>query len=185
MSFCAIHLRAMEPEDIDAIYRWENDPSVWIDSAAHQPFSRHALSQFIEENSRADIYSCRQLRLMAEKIDAHVQSFTGASDPVGAPAVGCVDLFDFDPYHRRAGVGIIVDSQHRRHGIGLAILYALEDFAREHLQLHQLHCTIAANNIASIALFEKAAYQRCGTMKDWVSNKRMWTDAYMYQKLLS
>lgn len=160
----------MEPEDVNAIYRWENDPTVWVDSAAHQPFSRHALSQFIEENSGSDIYSCRQLRLMAEKEEIK--------------AVGSIDLFDFDPYHRRAGVGIIVDREYRRQGIGLQMLTELELFARQHLQLHQLHCTIAADNEASIALFEKAGYQRCGTLSQWVMQNETWKDAFMYQKIL-
>ena len=44
-----IALRAMEPADIDAIYSWENDPSLWGVSAAHQPFSRQALQRFIDE----------------------------------------------------------------------------------------------------------------------------------------
>lgn len=163
-----MNLRAMEPEDIESIYRWENDTSVWIDSFAHQPFSRHALSLFINENSSSDIYSCRQLRLMADT----------------SHTVGCVDLFDFDPYHRRAGVGIIVDSQHRRQGIGLQMLYALDDFSRQHLQLHQLHCIISAGNLASLALFEKAGYVRCGTLSQWVFSSGHWIDAFTYQKIL-
>lgn len=172
MNICSgnsIILRAMEPEDVDAIYRWENDPSVWVCSASHQPFSRQALSRFIEENSGADIYSCRQLRLMAE---------------MEGVAVGCVDLYDFDPYHKRAGVGIIVDSQYRRQGLGLQTLEALDAFAAEHLQLHLLHCTIAENNDASVALFEKAGYCRRGRLTQWIYNKGAWIDAYFYQKVL-
>lgn len=164
----SITLRAMEPEDVDAIYRWENDPTVWVDSAAHQPFSRHALTRFIDENSGADIYSCRQLRLMADREGI---------------AVGCVDLFDFEPHHGRAGVGIIVDSHYRRQGIGLQMLTALDIFTREHLLLHQLHCTIAVNNTASIALFEKAGYHRCGTLDQWIYDKSSWINAYIYQKI--
>ena len=93
-----VNLRAMEPCDIDAIYRWENDPSVWGVSMSHQPFSRYALSRFIDENSGSDIYASRQLRLMADS---------------GGTTVGCIDLYDFDPYHRRAGVGLLVDSRMR------------------------------------------------------------------------
>ena len=42
-----IRLRAVEPEDIEAIYRWENDHEVWQYSAAHTPFSRHQLTQYV------------------------------------------------------------------------------------------------------------------------------------------
>lgn len=185
----SISLRAMEPEDIDNIYCWENDPTVWVDSAAHQPFSRHALRQFIEENSSVDIYSCRQLRLMAD-----IEIITNYESEIALPTaktilsthytVGCVDIFDFDPYHRRAGVGIIVDSRHRRQGYGTLMLAELEKFACQHLSLHQLHCTIAADNGASLALFEKVGYKRCGTLSQWVLSNNSWIDAHTYQKLL-
>ena len=159
----------MEPGDIDAIYRWENDPSVWNVSAAHQPFSRFALSRFIDENSGSDIYASRQLRLMADS---------------GGRTVGCTDLYDFDPYHRRAGVGVLVDSGLRRQGYGEAMLRALELFAAQHLNLHQLHCIIAADNILSIALFTKAGYMKCGTLRDWVASADKWTDAFQFQKII-
>lgn len=184
----SIFLRAMEPEDIDAIFRWENDPKIWVDSASHQPFSRKALSQFIEENSGADIYSCRQLRLMAEKEEIIKCDETGELHKnvfCKHFTVGCVDLFDFDPYHRRAGVGIIVDNHYRRQGIGLQMLLELEDFGREHLQLHQLHCAVASNNKASIALFERAGYSRCGVLNEWIFSDGKWIDAFMYQKIIT
>ena len=38
--------------------------------------------------------------------------------PEGMATVGMVDLYDFDPHHRRAGVGILVDPAYQRRGIG-------------------------------------------------------------------
>ncbi len=165
-----IVLRAMEPADIDAIYRWENDPEVWIYSAAHQPFSRHALQQFIDECSGVDIYASRQLRLMAENAEGE--------------AVGCVDLYDFDPHHRRAGVGILTDSRMRRKGYGIAMLAAVEAFAREHIGLHQLYAIVGTGNEQSVRLFEKAGYATCGRVKDWLLTGGEWSDAIVYQKII-
>lgn len=162
-------LRAMEPADIDAIYRWENDPSVWNVSTAHQPFSRFALQRFIDEQSLCDIYTSRQLRLMA--VD-------------GDKTVGCIDLFDFDPLHRRAAVGIIVDCALRRQGYGAAMIEALEAFASEHLNLHQLHCIIAEDNIESTNLFEHNGFIRCGMLHDWILSDGTWKDAIMLQKTM-
>ena len=164
-----VNLRAMEPCDIDAIYRWENDPSVWGVSMSHQPFSRYALSRFIDENSGSDIYASRQLRLMADS---------------GGTTVGCIDLYDFDPYHRRAGVGLLVDSRMRRQGFGMAMLKALETFAVDHLEMHQLHCVVAADNEASIALFTKVGYAQCGVLHDWVASAGKWLDALSFQRIL-
>jgi diamine N-acetyltransferase len=166
----SVRLRALEPDDIDAIYRWENDPSVWTHSAAHQPFSRQTLQRFIDESSATDIYSSRQLRLMAVNNEG--------------TAVGCADLFDFDPYHRRAGVGVLIDSRLRNNGYGKAMLRELGQFAATHLQLHLLYCDIADNNIASIRLFESEGFQRCGTRPGWLWCDNEWHAAHIYQKVL-
>lgn len=89
-----IKLRAMEPEDIEILYRWENDTDIWKVSNTIAPFSKYVLRQFIENQSR-DIYETRQLRLIIE------------SRTSGTP-VGAIDLFDLDPYNLRAGVGILI-----------------------------------------------------------------------------
>lgn len=164
-----IELRALEPGDIDAIYRWENDPQIWVYNAAHQPFSRHALLQYIDESSLTDIYASRQLRLVAEK--------------EGKP-VGCIDLYDFEPFHRRAAIGVLVDSSERQQGIGRAMLEQLENFAREHLQLHQLYCTIATDNHPCLGLFRSANYQQSGTLSQWIMHQGIWVDAIVFQKII-
>lgn len=164
-----IALRALEPADIDAIYRWENDPALWSVSDAHQPFSRQALQRFIDESSSLDIYASRQLRLMACDGDA---------------TVGCVDLYDFDPFHRRAGIGIMVDSRLRHRGYGKAMLVAVEDFARQHLAMHQLYSIVADDNRHSISLFGKAGYAPCGTLSDWTLSEGRWVNATMFQKII-
>ena len=165
----AMTLRAMEPEDIEMIYKWENDPTVWVQSAAHQPFSRQVLQRFIEESASCDIFVTRQLRLMA--------------DVEGTGCVGCVDLFDFDPWQKHASVGILVDSRMRRRGFGLAMLEKVHHFVIEHLDLHQLYCEISINNNASIGLFMKCGYELCGSKKEWIREEGVWTAVECYQKI--
>ncbi|MBR3960442.1 MAG: GNAT family N-acetyltransferase [Bacteroidales bacterium] len=163
-------LRAMEPEDIDTIYRWENDPDIWVYSAVHQPFSRNSLQKFIDEYSLLDIYTSRQMRLVAAE--------------QGGKACGCIDLYDFEPLHRRAAVGIMVDKTMRGTGIGTRMLRMLEDFVRQHLDLHMLYCDISIDNTASIRLFEKNGFKPCGIMHDWMLDSGRWTDAKRYQKII-
>ncbi|MDR0955095.1 MAG: GNAT family N-acetyltransferase, partial [Rikenellaceae bacterium] len=86
-----IRLRALEPQDVDLLYTWENDTAVWGVSQTLMPFSRHILGQFIAQQTQ-DIYQTRQMRLVIEAVEAE-------------RPVGVIDLFDFDPYHLRAGVG--------------------------------------------------------------------------------
>lgn len=56
-------LRALEPEDLPLLYKWENDTSLWEAGSSIAPFSRKILWDYIESYS-PDIYAARQLRLM-------------------------------------------------------------------------------------------------------------------------
>ena len=161
-------LRALEPEDLELMYGWENDMQIWRVSGTVAPFSRHELSRLIEEQ-QFDIYATRQMRLVFEH---------------DGQAVGAVDLFEFDPHNRRAGVGIIVDSQHRAQGLGHDALKALEQYARQTLHLHQLWCSVTVDNEASLKLFRKAGYVECGLRREWILTSDGALDEILMQKIL-
>ena len=58
-------LRAPEPEDLDLLFRLENDPTVWTVSSCHMPYSRYALKQYIL-TCQNDFFAEKQLRLMVQ-----------------------------------------------------------------------------------------------------------------------
>lgn len=99
--------------------------------------------------------------------------------------VGCVDLYNYDPVHRRAEVGIVVVKQFRHQGVGAAILNQLTSFCATSLSLHQLYCDIAVVNDASLHLFEKCGYERCGYMREWISIDDEFVDSVRLQRILN
>lgn len=167
-------LRAPEPSDIDTIYRWENDISIWHLGNTLTPYSRFAIEQFVL-NTDHDLFTTKQLRLM---IDWH-------QSPEGTISVGSIDLFDFDPFHKRAGVGILIDSKVRNKGFATEALRLLIDYCFNTLVLHQLYCNIEITNIESIRLFEKSGFERCGIKKDWLMRNGKWTSEILYQLINS
>ena len=84
MKYQDINLRAVEPEDLELLYTWENDNKYWVISNTVTPFSRYTLKRYIE-NSHKNIYVNGQLRLMID----HIKSET---------TIGTIDIFDFDPF---------------------------------------------------------------------------------------
>ena len=162
-------LRALEPEDLDAMYGWENDTDSWRVSGTVAPFSRHVLSRLINEQ-QFDIYATRQMRLVIESLDGR--------------AVGAVDMFEFDPQNLRAGVGIIVAPPYRKQGFALDALQTLERYVRDVLRMHQLWCSVGADNEASLALFKKAGYAECGRRKEWLLTSTGAIDEVLMQKIL-
>ena len=166
-----ILLRAPEPEDLDFLYEWENDQRLWEAGNTQTPLSRFVLREYIRQ-AQQDIYQTLQLRLMITLVD-HPQV------PVGA-----VDLFEFDPYHLRAGVGILIKSEVQGKGLAKQSLALLEEFAAFHLGLHQLYANVTEKNAESRRLFESAGFESCAVKKHWTRIGMTWHNEIMYQKIL-
>lgn len=168
MEYKDIILRAVEPEDLELFYKWENNEDFWMVSNTITPFSRYTLKRYIE-NSHKTIFEIGQLRLM---IDIRQ---TGES-------IGTVDLFDFDPYHSRAGVGILIAvREHRRKGYATMALTALIAYCFNTLKLHQLYCNIPESNLASLNLFTSQGFRVAGLKKDWIRSGDSYSGEYFLQ----
>jgi diamine N-acetyltransferase len=164
-----ISLRAPEPTDIEVLYSWENNPNTWQISNTLLPYSRFALEQYIM-NASLDIYSTKQLRLMIDLLSGE-QIVT----------IGTIDLFDFSPMHRRAGVGILIENNFRSRGYASEAMELMIEYAFNTLQLHQLYCNVSSENQASLKLFKKFGFEIVGLKKDWLSINNRWTDEYLLQ----
>lgn len=157
-----IKIRALEPDDIDLLYKWENDETIWYVSNTFTPFSKHILQKYIE-NSHLDIFETKQLRLMIDVV---------ANDKKTVKTIGSVDLFEFDPFHNRAGIGILIgETDERKKGYASVALDKMILYAFEILRLHQLFCNISEDNSESLALFMKKGFEITGTKKQWLKSK--------------
>ena len=164
-----IHLRALEPEDLDLLYHIENDQSLWDVGTTNVPYSRYALHDYIAHAS-SDIYADHQVRLMVENEQGQV--------------VGIADLSDFDPRHLRAELSIVIMKAHRRCGYASAIVSEVSRYALEVLHLHQLYVVIDQCNEASVALFRKYGWHAAATLSDWLFDGSSYRDAIVFQSIL-
>lgn len=161
-------LRALEPEDLDYIYEVENDTTIWEASHTQTPYSRFLIRQYLE-NAHQDIYEAKQLRLLI-------------ADVMTGNPLGLIDLFEFDPQHRRAGVGVLVsDASQRGKGIGKEALGLLVAYAFQSLHLHQLYANIDPQNEASVRLFTTFGFAPCGLKREWNLRDGKYRDEALYQ----
>jgi diamine N-acetyltransferase len=164
-------LRAIEPADLNDLYVTENNTDLWIVSDTVTPFSKHILKQYIAQSHR-DIYDAKQLRL--------------AICLKNNELIGFVDLFDFNPQHHRAGVGlVIIDKEHRGKGYAKDALLVLINYSFKTLQLHQLYCDITEDNTDSLHLFKSVGFQEIGKKADWVCTNNTYQSVIMFQILKS
>lgn len=163
------YLRALEPDDLNFLYELENDESLWELSETQIPFSKHILQNYLN-NSHQDIYEAKQLRMVISTYSQEI--------------AGCIDLFDFNPKQKRAGVGIVLLGKHQGKGIGKDVLSAISEFSKLHLNLHQLYAHIIEDNQKSICLFEKSGFIQSGILKDWIFSNGKFKSVFHYYKPL-
>ena len=162
-----IQLRALEPNDLDILYTWENNPEIWNVSQTLVPFSKFVLHQYLE-NQHLDIYTTKQLRLVIV-------------DLKNTP-VGLIDLFDFDPYNNRAGIGILIaDKNNRGQGYSKYALKLFLEYAFNHLGLHQVFANVTSDNKISIDLFSSLNFKKIGVKKDWLKKGKSYQDEILFQ----
>ncbi|MDR1679290.1 MAG: GNAT family N-acetyltransferase [Prevotellaceae bacterium] len=164
-----ITLRAVEPDDLKRLYEWENDCALWRFGNTVTPYSKYALEEFVR-NADKDIYTAKQLRLMIESKE-------------DCATVGCVDLFDFDFFHRRVALGVLIDKRYRRRGFAAQTLSLISDYCFSFLNLHQVYCHVPADNYASLKLFRNADFEPAGVLKHWLSAADGYTDVLFLQKI--
>lgn len=166
-----IHLRAIEPEDLDFLFATENDTNFWKVSGTQAPFSKDLLAKYID-NAHLDIYAAKQLRLMVVENDSDT-------------AIGMIDLFDFNPQHQRAGIGILIGQDHQQKGYASEALELLIHYSFTTLNLHQVYANIETDNVKSLALFNKFNFETVGTKKAWVYRENEFKDEVLVQLIRS
>lgn len=169
-----ISLRALEPNDIEQMFSWENDTSIWSNGATIAPFSRNLIADYISGYD-PDIFKARQLRLM---IDLTENGTT--------LTIGTIDLYDFDPRNRRCGIGILIDPTHRNNGYATRAINITAQYCSIHLGIHQLYAITGVNNLTSCHAFRQASFKIAGRLRSWIrTTHQSYTDAFILQRLLS
>ena len=162
-----INLRALEPEDLEFLFQIENNESFWEVSHTQTPFSKFLLKQYLE-NAHLDIYEAKQLRLII-------------NEKATNKAIGMIDLFDFCPQHKRAGVGILIHPNFQQNGFATEALDLLIKYCFTHLQLHQLYANITDDNTNSLRLFQKHNFKKIGVKKDWTYYNGTYKNEILFQ----
>ena len=138
-----VYLRALEPEDLDFIYEVENRPEHWVMTDFTVPYSRFSVRQYLQD-TRCDLFADKQLRL--------VIALCGSHTPIGT-----MDLFNYQPLHTHAEVGILVRQEHLAH--------------------------VVADNEVSLRLFCSCGFVSCGLLKEWWRVDDVYKDVALLQRL--
>ena len=164
-----VRLRALEPEDLDFLYKMENDPSLWSISNFTVPYSKAVLQAYID-NSMNDMFADRQLRLVICKLSSDCP-------------IGVIDVTDFEPMHARAEIGISLLREEQGKGYASEALSLVCDYVFTFLHFKQLNAHILANNTESLNLLHRAGFVDCGLLKEWWRVSGDYQDMVLLQKI--
>ena len=165
-NYPTVYLRAIEPEDLDFLYRIENDVKLWNVGITNVPYSRYALHDYVA-NASGDIYTDHQVRMIIEDAQKNV--------------IGIADVVNFDAGNRRAEIGLVIEQPYRGQGYGHSAMHELEKYALNVLHLHQLYAIIDVANESCLQLFRQLGYQESASLKDWLFDGRQYRDAIVMQ----
>ncbi|HIP36278.1 MAG TPA: N-acetyltransferase [Crocinitomix sp.] len=162
-----IYLRTITPDDFNLIKQWENNPGNWKVSSTTHPFTDEQIFDFV--NSNQDIYEHEQLRLIICLTDNN-------------KVIGNVDLFNFEPLHKRVGIGILIDEPHRNKGYAKQAILLTEEYCKLILNINKIFCNILEDNTYSIKLFTTLGYKKICTKPKWHFYNNQWFDEGFYLK---
>lgn len=162
-----VRLRALEPEDLDFLYLWENDAELRESGNMLVPIGRNRLKEYIKKSSEG-LMELGMMRL--------VICLSDDDKPIGA-----IDLYEYDAFHRRVAVGLFVIPEYRRLGIAVESLRKISHYVLDYLRLHQIIAYVLEDNKPSRMLFEAAGFEPTATLRQWMWHAGDYSDVLLYQ----
>lgn len=162
-----LRLRALEPSDLDQLYNLENERENWLWSGTFQPYSKDVLTRYLQ-NAHQDIFEIKQLRMVITPND-------------GEDFVGMIDLFDFEPKHRKVGLGILIAPKYRKQGYAKKAVEIVIAFVWEVLQADQVYAHVPESNAESLALFHSLGFEKTACLKKWIRKDDGFDDVFLFQ----
>ncbi|MBG0832579.1 GNAT family N-acetyltransferase [Planomonospora sp. ID67723] len=163
-----VRLRAMEPSDAEALWRWNSDPEVmrWMDDG--YPAS---LAQTVARFEKRERNSYGDVLLGIETLDE-------------GRLVGLVRLRDTEPEIGLAEFDIYVGEKDCwGKGYGTDATREICRYGFDRMRLHSIALWTVAENTAAIRVYEKVGFTRDGRQRDAFRRDGKWHDMILMTML--
>ena len=153
-----IRLRALESDDMEAMWRWQND---WTtqrlgDESPELALSHDAVQRTFGPDSGFNTY-------IIETLDGSV--------------IGNCGFYNYSGRNRHCSVGIwIGEAEARGRGYGTEALRLLLGYLFQQMGLHRVALTVVADNAQAIASYKKCGFREEGREREAVFKDGGWVD---------
>lgn len=153
-----LFLRRCEKEDASLLYELENDPLIDHTNTLIEPLA------LFEART---LTAARQSELLTNGFLLLVACLRLSSPHSDAMPIGIVQLYNFDFFHRRSAVGIVLKAAYQKQGYGSKLLGMTLSYAFKALALQQVYAEMYPTNLAAKACFSKLGFHEVATLPQW------------------
>jgi RimJ/RimL family protein N-acetyltransferase len=165
-----VRLRAMEPADAEALWRWNHDPEVmrWMDASYAQSLAR--VRTWLEERPR----------------NAYGDVLFGVDAPAdpAAPAadwrlIGLVRLSGAQPETGCAELDIYLgEKEYWGKGYATDVMRTVCRYGFESMRLHKVTLTVVTENEAALRVYRRVGFVEEGRLREVFRREGRWLDMY-------
>lgn len=156
-----VRLRAFEPDDAEALWRWHHDDEAMRWMGEGYPESRFELRKRLENRAPN---SLARVGLGIETRD-------------GGTLIGACQLRDTSPEAGRAELDLYVgERDHWNRGYGTDALRVLCAYGFDTLRLHTIALTVAEPNEAARHIYRKVGFAEEGRLRESFRREGQWYD---------
>jgi len=158
-----VYLTALDPENIETVRGWINDPQVheWM-LAGHVPVSKGEEGAFFDKAQEPDSYHFEIWRLDDRRM------------------IGVCGLQHVDMVHRHAEIGIVVgDIGSQSKGHGADAIRTLARFAFEVLGMHTVQIGYIDGNERAAHLYRRLGFKDAGRLREFHFIRGRFRDAVL------
>lgn len=166
-----VRLRPVEREDLPVFVEWFSDPEVRRHLGMALPFSLAQEERWFE--------NVQERLEKQELVMLTIETSEGAH-------IGNISLFDINWKDRYAELGVTIgDKDYWNKGCGTAATRTMLQMAFDDLNLHRVSLRVHADNARGIRCYEKAGFQKEGTLRESVFRGGVYHDMVLMSILAS
>mgnify|MGYP001120959968 CR=1 FL=1 len=166
-----VRLRPVERDDLPRFVEWFGDPEVRRHLALYLPFSLAQEERWFES--------------LLDRLERN-QDVLLAIETVGGIQIGNVGLHSVNWKDRSAELGIVIgEKSYWGKGYGADAVLTMLRMAFREMNLHRVFLRVDVDNERAIRCYEKAGFQRDGTLREAVFREGAYIDQHVMSILKS
>jgi len=166
-----VRLRPVERDDLPLFVEWFGDPEVRRHLALYLPFSLAQEERWFES--------------LLDRLERN-QDVLLAIETVGGIQIGNVGLHSVNWKDRSAELGIVIgEKSYWGKGYGADAVLTMLRMAFREMNLHRVFLRVDVDNERAIRCYEKAGFQRDGTLREAVFREGAYIDQHVMSILKS